>query len=54
MLVPEAMQLLMALGATVKKGSVPAQTLAKIQYLAYVQLINTLTNDQLPLSIGDV
>jgi arylsulfatase A-like enzyme len=32
----------------------PAQGLAKIQYLAYVQLINTLTNDQLPLSIGDV
>jgi arylsulfatase A-like enzyme len=32
----------------------PAQTLAKIRYLTYVQLINSLTNAQLIASVGDI
>ena len=33
---------------------VPAQAFAKVRYLTYVELINTLTSGDLPLSIGDV
>jgi uncharacterized sulfatase len=47
------------LRAPLPAGFVPAQTLAKNEYLAYVELINVITTREdtvavLPLTVGDV